>query len=543
MLLRRFLLLCFLLFPVVASGADPVRVQAISHISAVTVYPDRAMTTRDATLALKSGSYVIAFEGLPVLIQDDSVRVTGKGSAPVTITGIKVKRSFLEEVPEKRAKELETEIASLNRKAAALDAKKEGLASQKGFIESIKVAWGDRISKELAVGKPTSAELNEALTFVGTGVTRIEEQVRDIDEEKQHLKDRVEALQRQREAVIGSRRKEAKTVEVGLEASQEGTLTLDLTSAIPQASWEPSYDARLSPDGKSVDLVFRAQVRQRTGEDWQNVRVSLSTARPALGGAPPDLMPWRVSFYRAPVPVLAKAKAPAQEYAPAPAVQLKAAEAVSAASLNAEISEEQSSISFTVPRPMDIPSDGAQHDSFVATETIPVTLEFLAVPKLSPHVYLRSEVVNRAVYPLLPGRVNVFTGNNYTGSTRLKKVAAGEKFDLFFGTDDQVTIKREETRTHKEAGLFGRNRMEYRYRVEVQNFRKEPRTITIRDQMPVSGDEEIKVILDEPMPKPTETGADGALTWKLPVQPGEKQVLTFGILIEYPKDRAVSGLQ
>jgi uncharacterized protein (TIGR02231 family) len=206
------------------------------------------------------------------------------------------------------------------------------------------------------------------------------------------------------------------------------------------------------------------------------------------------------------------------------------------------ISDEQSSVAFHIPRPLDIPSDGSQYDSVVAIEQLPVSLEFMAVPKLSPLVFLKSEIVNRAAYPLLPGKVSTFTGNTYTGSSQLKKVAVGEKFDLFFGSDDQVTVKREEMKQHKEAGIFGKNRVSYRYRIELNNFRKEPLTLTLHDQLPLAGDEEIKVSLDEPSIKPDELGTDGRVTWKTLLKAGEKKELTFGIQVESPKDREITGL-
>lgn len=170
------------------------------------------------------------------------------------------------------------------------------------------------------------------------------------------------------------------------------------------------------------------------------------------------------------------------------------------------------------------------------------TLVYMAIPKLSPYVFLKSEIVNQDAYALLPGKVNTFAGNTYTGSSQLKKVAAGEKFDLFFGSDDQVTVKREELKQHKEAGIFGKNRVSYRYRIELANFRKAPLTLTLRDQLPLSGDEEIKVFLDEPSIKPDESGTDGRITWRTPLNAGEKKELTFGILVEYPKDREITGL-
>jgi uncharacterized protein (TIGR02231 family) len=548
---RPTLLLALLLVPAIAFGADVRRLQTTPRITAVTVYPDRAMTTRSAALSLKPGSYLVSFDNLPPLIQDDSVRVEGRGSAGVTIVGLEVKRVFLEQSGEKRVKEIDEEIRGLERQSGVLDARKAGLASQKVFLDSIRVAWGDRISKELAIGRPTAAELTDASAFVGSGVTRAEELSRELDTEKRQIKDRIDALRRQRDESNGSHRKEAKSVEVSLEVSREGSLALDLSAVTAQAGWEPSYDVRLAADGKTAGLTFRALVRQQTGEEWRDVDLTLSTARPSAGGSPPELYPWRVSFYR-PMPAAApvygavprKAKMAARtmdETMDLGMLEPKQ-EAAPAEYLTAEASSEQTSVSFHIPRTVDIPSDNTQHASVVAMEQLPVSLEFLAIPKLSPFVFLRSEIVNRASYPLLPGRVNIFTGNTYTGSSQLKKVAAGEKFDLFFGSDDQVTVKREELKQHKEAGLFGANRMSYRYRIEVANFRGESQTVTVRDQLPLSGDAEIKVSLDEPSIKPDEIKDDGRLTWKLPLKAGEKRELTFGIMVEYPKEREITGL-
>ncbi|MCX5831691.1 MAG: mucoidy inhibitor MuiA family protein [Deltaproteobacteria bacterium] len=545
-------ILIILSLPTLSLSADLKRIAAPARITAVTVYADRALTTRSATLPLKPGSYLIAFESLPVLIQDDSVRVEGKGSGGANIVGMEVKRAFLEQSGEKRVKELDEEIRALELRSGALDAKKAGLSSQKAFMESIRVAWGDRISKELAIGRPTAAELLDASNFVGTGVTRAEELTREVELEKKNIRDKIDALRRQRDESTGSRRKEAKSVEVMVEIAREGNLTLDLATVISQAGWQPSYDVRLSPDAKTAELTFRAMVRQQTGEDWKNIDLTLSTARPAAGGAPPELYPWRISFFRPqpspPAAIMMAAPAAAvraRKSARMPTESFRSDDVLAeeaADFVTAQISDEQSSVAFHIPRSLDIPADGARHGTVVAIEQLPVNMEYLALPKLAPYVFLKSEIVNRAAYPLLPGKVNTFTGNTYTGSSQLKKIAAGEKFDLFFGTDDQVTVKREELKQRKEAGMFSKNRVSYRYRIELGNFRKEPLTVTLRDQLPVAGDEEIKVTLDEPSLKPEEIKSDGAVTWKMPLQAGEKKELTFGIVVEYPKDREITGL-
>ena len=266
--LRIFLFLTLILIPTLAFSTEPQRIPAPSRITAVTVYADRALTTRSSTLTLKPGSYLIAFESLPTLILDDSVRVDGKGTAATTITGLEIKRVFLEQRGEKRVQELQEEIRALERRSAGLDAKKSGITAQKAFLESIRVAWGDRISKELAIGKPTAAELQDASTFVGSGIAKAEEQSREIEFDKKVIKEKIDALRRQQNEATGSGRKEVKTVEVAVEVARAGNLTLELAAMIPQASWEPTYDVRLASDSKSADLTFQAMIRQQTGEEW-----------------------------------------------------------------------------------------------------------------------------------------------------------------------------------------------------------------------------------------------------------------------------------
>jgi len=289
--LRSLLFLTLLFIPTFTLAADLKRIQATSSITAVTVYPDRALTSRSATLNLKPGSYRIGFDNLPPLIQDDSVRVAGKGSAGVTIIGLEVQRIFLEKSLAERVQALDEEIRALEQRNAGLDAKKAGLAAQKAFLESIRVAWGERISKELAIGRPTAAELQEASGLVGAGVTKTAEQNLALDNEKQVLTEKLEALRRELEELVSSDRKESKSVEVTVDVTREGSLTLDLSAVIAQAGWVPAYDVRLATDAKSAELTFRALVHQRTGEDWTNVDLTLSTARPASGGAPPELYP------------------------------------------------------------------------------------------------------------------------------------------------------------------------------------------------------------------------------------------------------------
>lgn len=545
------MLLLALAAPTLTLAAAPQRSAVTPRITAVTVYQDRAHTMRSATINLKTGTQIVALEGLPVLLQDDSLRVDGSGTARATIAGVEIRRRFVEQTAEKRAKELEEEIRGLERKAGGLDAKKAGLSAQKAFLESIRVAWSDRLSKELAIGKPSSAELQDAAGFVASGIAKVEEQSLDIENDKLQLKKKIDALRRELREATGSQRKEIKTAEVTLEVSREGSFTLNLSGVVSRAGWTPAYDVRLAPEGNSAQLSYRAQIRQQTGEDWHNVALTLSTARPASGGAPPELQPWRIAFWRPPPPAAApryyesRAKSALMELddrALAAAAPAEEPEEAPAAVQTAQLASEATSVSFVIPKPMDVASDGSLQSSVIAISTLPVSTHYLAVPKLSPTVYLSAELVNQAAYPLLPGPIRIFAGNTFTGSAAMKKVAVGETFTLPFGSDDQLTVKREELKQHKEAGLFGKNRMGYRYKLETTNFRKQPQTLTIKDQLPLAGDSEITIGLADATLQPSEKKDDGTLLWKLQLAAGEKKEFSYEIVVEYPKDREITGL-
>ncbi|MBJ6723512.1 mucoidy inhibitor MuiA family protein [Geomesophilobacter sediminis] len=538
-----------------AAGAD-VRLTADSRITAVTVFADRAQVTRKASLQLSPGINLITFEALPQFLAEDSLRAEGKGTGKAIISGLTVKNVFVERIAEKNIRDLEDQIRALQEKIEKIEARRKGLVAQKAFIESIRVGWGERISHELAAGKPTAAELGEAAKFVGEGTGKVEEQIFQADAEKKPLTDRIAALKKQLEQARGERKKQVRTVEVAVETTKAMLFDIELSYVVSQARWEPAYDVRLAADGREAELTYRGMVWQQSGEDWKNVKLALSTASPEIGGAPPELSPWHVSFYVPPRPMMYEPRAAMKSAMPmelagraaampAPAPEAEAAPEPQEPALpqSALVSEGQSSVLFNIVAPADIPADGTKQATVIAVAHLPVTADFITVPKLSQHVYLKSEVTNDTLFPLLAGAANIFNDTTFTGKETLRTIAAGEKFDLFFGADHQIKVKRESTKVRKEGGLLSSNRVSYRSVVELENLKKRGVTVKVLDQLPIPGNEEIKVSLAEAEPRPSVAKNDGTQIWTVNLAPGEKKRITYEITIEYPKGKEVTGIE
>jgi len=535
--------------PLLAAEAAPMAVN--STISAVTVFPDRAQVSRTTTVKLAPGRQQVLFAGLPLTLQDDSVRVTGSGGAGARVIDVSVRRQYLDKPFGEALKKLTEQKTAVEEGLRAVDGRLAALASQKAFYESVRVGYGERLSKEVLTARPGTAEVGEFVRFVGEGLLTVDGKVREAEREKRELAAKLDALNREIAQLRGSGVREARTVLVELEAARVGDTVLELSYLVPGASWEPVYDLRLAESGKETELAFRTQVRQSTGEEWRQVPLTLSTARPAAGGAPPELVPWHVGFVR-PQPVYNFAAAPAPRKAMAKEARAMPMEsdmaelAVPAAEpvmpLTAAMEEGSAATQFRLPREITIPADGSPQGATIATAILPTTVTYQAVPKRSLYAFIKSPVQNTLGYPLLPGRVNIFNGNTFSSASFLPGIASGETMDLFFGVDEGITVKRHELKRHREAGFLSGNRQAYAYRLEVTNHKRDPQRVTILDQLPLADDEAIKVSLAEASSKPDINAGTGVMTWVVTIAPGEKKEISFEIQVEYPKEREVRGL-
>lgn len=536
------LLILLILLLTAAPALAVTNIEAAAKITDVTVYNDRALTKRSATVQLKPGLNLVTIKNLPLLLQDDSLTIEGSGEAKVMISGVLLRRQFLEQAMQPKQLELQSKIKKLEQELTMLEAGKSGNAAQKDFVGSLKNSWTEWLVKKPAGGAVPASALQEMMTFIGNNITKLEQDSYHIETAQQKLRDSIDALKREL-AAAGNGRKENKQVELALETENGGSFTLQLAAVTSKAGWKPVYDLHLNTDGKNALLTYRAQVHQQTGEDWENVSLKLSTAKPSVGGAPPVLYPWHISLARpiravtmaASAPLMARKALPFEESDGLAAENIAAFQA-------AEVEQELTSTSFNIGKPTSVNADGTGYGTVIAVNNLPVQTAYQVIPKLAQTAWLTAEMVNNSGYPLLPGEIRIFTDNSFIGSAMMKKTAVDEKMTLPFGADDQLLVKYESKKEHQAAGFFGNNRMLYRNKITVENLRDRAVVVAVKDQLPLAENKEIKVSLENSSIKPGQIKEDGTIIWELALQAGEKQEINFGVMVEYPEGQDVIGL-
>ncbi len=183
-----------------------------------------------------------------------------------------------------------------------------------------------------------------------------------------------------------------------------------------------------------------------------------------------------------------------------------------------------------------IPSGKGARKVALFSEAWPVKVERKVFPALFPEAFLVAELKNPSKQPLPGGVANLFVGDDPAGVARLKLVAPGEAFTLPLGIDRALKPVRNVKVVQSETGLISKDEVaRYDVTLELANPYRQPVSIRLIDQQPVSKQKEVEVKLLETKPAATADKRTGALEWRLTIPAGQKTVVTFAYTVKRPK--------
>jgi uncharacterized protein (TIGR02231 family) len=532
-----------------ATGGDNM-VELNTEITEVAVYTDRARVTRRGTVRLQPGEHTLAIGGLPTTLQEETVRASGRG-AGARILGLDVASEYITEAPEEDLAALRRQLEELTERDKVLADNDSLQAAQIAYLEELREQSSRNLPRGIALGKTNIESIQTLTTFVLSEIGEAQERRRGIARERKDLALEIETVQRRLNMRHDTM--ERKQVSVSVEVIEEAELELEVTYGVYGASWEPLYDIRL--EGEKVSLSYLDNVRQQTGEEWNTLKLLLSTARPVVSSTIPELHPWFIDVLRPPMPRSAPSMAKRVErmaaggegaedtMMPASFAMMESAPAPPMEVVQADVESSGASVTFRVARPVTIPSDGTPHKTSVTTLDLEAVLDYVTVPRIAEEAYLRATIRNNSEVVLLGGGASIFHEGDFVGRTFVETVVPNEEFEAQLGVDDRVKVKRELSgRTASKAFIGNTRRTSLGYKVTVTNHLARPAKVTVHDQIPVSRHESIKVRLDDVSPEPTEKSDLNVLKWELSLQPGAEGTVTYHFTVENPRDVRVAGM-
>jgi uncharacterized protein (TIGR02231 family) len=546
-------------------------------IKEVTVYADRALVTRCGSIELEAGEHELRVNNLPQFLRD-SLRAAGRGPRGIRILNVDITTAFRSRPPEAEVITLQDELERLVQNQQLLDARRSALNDRRQWLRALGEQSRD-FAKGLAKGQMKPQDCADFFGFAANQALQDAEAAQNLEVQLKHVQQEIEAKKRELAQMQGNILPDRLAAVVTVTLAEAGEFELELSYLVMGASWHPQYDVRVqitSEKGEGeVELTYVGVVQQSTGERWENVGLSLSTARPSLAAVLPELDPWYLNVYTPPAPgplraakprIASMSGLPGDQYANLAAQPM----AMSTMAVSDEVAfdeeqEEQvqekvlrpadvatatveqtgTALIFRVGRSVDIPSDNSPHKTTIARDNLPGAFDYVSAPLIDEQVHLRATIVNTTERVLLSGEASIFLSSEYVGTTNLKTTAPAEKFKIFLGIDDGIKVKREliERNVEKGNALQGNiRRITYAYRITVHNYAGAPRRVVIRDHLPVSQHERVKMKVQSVQPTPDERTKLELITWQFALTADREQKIEYRFVVEHPQDVRVIGL-
>jgi len=291
-----------------------------SPVSSVTVYADRAHVTRLAKVTASGGASGTRIElpTLPQGVDPTSIRVELEPSRGDDVAVQRVELAYVDaseaKLPTQEAEKLLSELESLDDQLATLRAEQTAYAAQLRLLGRL-LPSANGLGQGSAPGLAPPAKLNPSgwgavLSWTAQLHEKVSEKSRELTEKQRVLQLKRQTLLEKGQKLGGLLRRGGYRVTATL--SGTGTAQLALSYQVSGARWRPAYDIQLLPSQNKVELSLAGLVSQETGEDWNDAKLTLSTAVPATATQLPKLLTWKLGERERFIPM----PQPQREYVP-----------------------------------------------------------------------------------------------------------------------------------------------------------------------------------------------------------------------------------
>lgn len=524
-------IIALLVFGFVIVNISANEIPAKTSLSKVIVFLGGAELTHNANVEVTKGVNELVLSNVADNIINNSLQVGGEGE--FVILSVSTRKNYLkltERSP--RLAELEDSLKLLKREQTQLNNKKQVLQYELDLLLTNK-NFG---STEKGI---TVLELQKMSEYFNKKSTQLLNDITEIDLQNEKVNKRITKIQNQIKELSGKLKNEVNEIVVTVSSNKNTSGKLKVTYITYDAGWNPSYDLRAANINSPVDLELRANVWQRTGIDWNDMNITLSTRSARQNNNKPELRRWFIDFVQERM-LSGRGANEMQLMKSAAAPQMDAAAEVESAADYMMVQETQLAIEYQPEINYSIPSDGKPHIVPLQNYELDAEYEYYAAPKLVSNAFLVANVNGWEEFNLLPGSANIYFENSYIGNSFINPNTTEDKMTFSLGRDESIVIKREMLKDYTEDKFFGSDvERFFGYVITIRNTKSKEINLTLEDQIPISKNEDIEVELIEKDDASVNKNS-GILSWTVNLNPGESISKKFTYSVRHPEEKPIN---
>lgn len=568
-IMKHALLLIVVLFSAPFFYAQSInKVELKANIDEVKLFLTAGQLTHKQEVKLKKGRNRLVFKGLSVYADPSSIQFNAGKKARLISVSTELDFSAAE-IVNPRITDLKDSLDDINDQIQFNHDKIAAYRAEEGILNTNRDLGGE--SKNLTV-----EEIEAAADFYHKRTLEIKRSVSKLQKENRSLGIDAENVRYQLVELNYDENQRSNQVIVLLDVEEANTYDSQLKYLVTDCGWAASYDLSAEDINDKVNLNYKAQVYNNTGTAWEDVKLTLSTADPRLSAAFPELKPWYLSYqsyarykkgraeYYMPQSMdkdyrqmanseinIANQRVYDNYYLGDEAEQrnvwednsFKLQEKLDPQKETVAIKQIQISelsTEFEIEERFSCPSDAQPYTVNVRDYNLDATFSHITIPKLDRSAFLLAHITGWQELDLMPGPTNVYFGGQYVGVSEIDTRNVSDTLSLSFGRDEKVMVLRKLKNEMTSKSVIGNTRKEsYLYEIAVRNNRSTPISIEVYDQIPISQNSDINVIVDE-LTNGDHDEETGEVMWRLRAQSGETESKQIGYTVKYPKNSRVS---
>lgn len=540
--MRRVICLFSLLL---AAPLQAETLQAGSKITAVTVYPEGAMLTRRVEFDAPAGLHDLLITDLPQYTDPQTLRLTA--AAAVQIGAYALRTDRLPPRPDLAPS------AEYTAAKTALEAAQDAETTAQLALDAVtarieaaqaQIAYLGRLGASDA--KADTEMLQATARMIGAEVLAASQTAiaarADLPAAQRALRDAQEARAKAEAALqaLTAPRDDYAALSLAISVETPGPATIEINQFMPAATWSPLYDIALTRQTGKLVLDRSLLVSQSTGEDWEGVALTLSTAQPGNLASPSELWP---QLHRIDDPQSFETERSLEAGALAPV----AAEpmVVSDAFAKTTVAFQGDTVTYTYPQPVDI-ADGVTNLRLSLDQLVfDADARARAIPRADATAFLMAEFRNSSGQILLPGPAFLTRDGAFIGGTMLEPLAPEAVATLGFGAIEGLRLKRTlPSRAEGDRGVFTKsNQIVEEARLSIENLTAEDWPVRVMDTIPYSEQEDLQITFTAtpPVSEQDVDGRRGVLAWDLTVPAQSTQVISLTTQESWPEGKVLNG--
>ncbi len=281
--MKKVLLLLLLPSLLVAGEIKPK-----STIKEVTVYRNGAQVTSESAVNLPKGVSEVYLTGLSPLIDQNSIQISGLKDA--SILSISYAVNYVDKKADTgKIKQLEALLAEKRKQNSVVQNLINGLREEQTLLTSNRALKGEQQNL-------TVAQVTAFAQYYRDRHAAIQNEMYDASLKNGLLNKEINDLSQELGKLQTESREQRGEILVKIDAPAPVALSLITKYNVSQAGWFPIYDIKTQGIKQPLSIFYKAHVFQQTGEDWTDVKVTLSTGDPNINSIKPDVQPQYLNF-------------------------------------------------------------------------------------------------------------------------------------------------------------------------------------------------------------------------------------------------------